>query len=442
MPVRAPISGPDSLSEALLKAAYVCAAVRQGQSLPLALHKQFAGLADPGLRGAVQDLCYRTMRDRGRADKLLDTFAGRVPEPPLLRELLVVALTLLDPVGPTGETRPLRYAAFTVVDQAVAAAEASPKIRRAKSFVNAVLRTSLRETDRARAVAPPHEALVMNYPKWWVERVRAAYPLQWQAILASGQEPAPLTLRVNRRRSDPVRYLEQLRAWDSEAVSIGTEAIRMGRALPVEAIPGFATGLVSVQDEAAQRAAHLLGAEHGQRVLDACAAPGGKTCHILELADVAMTALDVDANRLLRVEENLQRLGLVAQLRVGHAGRPEEWWDGVPYDRILADLPCTASGIVRRHPDIRWLRRSSDVEALSRQQQHILEALWRLVAPGGKLLIVTCSVFPEEGQVLARDFAQRHRDAAPQPACGQLLPSSGPATDHDGLFFGSFDKIA
>jgi 16S rRNA (cytosine967-C5)-methyltransferase len=432
----------DSLSWALLHAARVCVSVRGGQALPEALKAELAGCEEFPARGAVQDLCYRTMRNRGRADALLQTFADRVPKPPLLRELLVVALTLLDRHGPTGLGEPLRYAPFTVVDQAVLAAHANPELRRAKNFVNAVLRSFLRERERADHAVPASAAVSMNYPAWWVERVQRAYPEDWQAILASGQEHPPLTVRVNRRAVSVTDYLTQLAEAGMQAEQVGPVALMLARAVPVRALPGFQEGLVSVQDEAAQRAAPLLGVLPGQRVLDACAAPGGKTCHVLEEVDAQVTALDLDAGRLARVSSNLDRLGLVARLVQGDAGHPEQWWDGVPFERILADLPCTASGIVRRHPDIRWLRRPSDSTALSRQQQQILDALWRLLAPDGKLLIVTCSIFPEEGQFLARDFAMRHPDAAPQPTWGQLVPTSGPAIDHDGLFFALFDKIA
>ncbi len=433
---------PDSLGRVLLDAARVCRAVRRGQALPEALKAHLGPRDEPSMRAAVQDLCYGTMRNRGRADALLGAFARRAPSPPLLGELLVVALTLLDEPGPSGCGARLRYAPFTVVDQAVAAAKACTELQRAPSFVNAVLRAFLRDPERARAAAPAARAVEMNYPSWWVARVRAAYPENWSAILATGQETPPLTLRVNCRRSTVAAYLDRLVAAGLGGGQIGPDAVRLDHPVPVAAIPGFHEGIVSVQDEAAQRAAGLLGARAGERILDACAAPGGKTCHILERADVQMTALDVDALRLRRVAENLGRLGLRSTLVTGHAARPETWWDGVPFDRILADLPCTASGIVRRHPDIRWLRRATDIAGLSRQQQHILDGLWRVLAPGGKLLIVTCSIFPEEGHILARDFAGRHPDAAPQPSPGQLLPSSGPATDHDGLFFGSFDKIA
>jgi len=201
-----------------------------------------------------------------------------------------------------------------------------------------------------------------------------------------------------------------------------------------------------VQDEAAQRAAPLLDVDDGMRVLDACAAPGGKSAHLLEIADIRLLALDSDPTRLARVRENLYRLGVAdserVQCMVGDAAQPATWWDGVPFDRILADVPCTASGIVRRHPDIRWLRRDTDIDALAATQAAILDALWPLLAPGGKLLYVTCSIFPEESSRQAANFAATHPDAAVLPSPGQLLPSARADADHDGLFFALFEKSA
>ena len=446
----------DSLAFALLGAARACRAVRSGAALREALLSELAGLttapaaagrSDPA--GAIRDLAYRTLRRRGRSDALLAELAGRVPEPPLLRELLVVAIALLvDALGKPSDSNDapvtLPYAPFTVVDQAVRAAAAEPELARAKGLVNAVLRNFLRRSDSDRdallqLIARDPEAR-HDHPAWWVARVKRDYPQHWEALLRADDTPPPLTLRVNRRKTTRDAYLARLASEGVEARAIGPAAVRLARPRAVAAIPGFADGIVSVQDEAAQRAAPLLDARDGMRVLDACAAPGGKTGHLLELAQLDLVALDSDAMRLVRVRDNLARLGLAAQLVVGDAAHPAGWWDGVGFDRILADVPCTASGVVRRHPDIRWLRREADIARLSRTAQHITDALWSLLNPDGKLLLVTCSLFPDESARHAGAFAARHPDATVLPAPGQLLPAIGPDEDHDGLFFALFEK--
>jgi 16S rRNA (cytosine967-C5)-methyltransferase len=216
------------------------------------------------------------------------------------------------------------------------------------------------------------------------------------------------------------------------------------KAVHVERLPGFADGVVSVQDAGAQQAALQLDVADGMRVLDACAAPGGKTGHLLELAKIDLVALESDENRARRIGENLQRLGLHAKVTIGDAGDPvARWWDDRPFDRILADVPCSASGIVRRHPDIRWLRRPEDLPALVREQQRILDALWPLLVPGGVLLYVTCSIFPEEGEDQARWFERSRPDAVRLNALGQLMPTvahDGSGPDHDGFFYARFQK--
>ncbi len=445
---------PDSLGFAMLVAAQACMRVRTGQALPEALktvlsgHSQDTPEADArqNLSGAVQDIAYRTMRGRGRADAWLALLAQRELSSPLLRELLVVAMVLLDiALESTESDQQAPYSTFTVVDQAVEAAASHADLKNAKGFVNAVLRSLMRDRERLLPSVLSQIEARWNYPTWWVYRLQQAYPDRWQELLTLGDEPPPLTLRVNQRKTTVEAYQDLLTQAGLHGTLIGASAIRLDKAVPVSRIPGFGAGLVSVQDEAAQRAAALLDIQNGMRVLDACAAPGGKTCHLLELADVDVTALDVDARRLQRVQENLDRLDLKARLLAGSAswtGERPDWWDGQPYDRILADVPCTASGIVRRHPDIRWLRREADITTLSRIQQQILDSLWRLLKPGGKLLLVTCSLFPEESSDQARAFATRHADAGMPSAPGQLLPTRSHALEHDGLFFSLFQKEA
>jgi len=460
----------DSLAFALLGAARVCVGVRAGHTLRHGLdieRKALAGVArsdvaarasDP--QAAIHDLAARTLRRRGKADTLLAAIGQRVPEPPLMRELLVVSIALLaDALSPAfasdasfeDRVRDLPYQPFTLVDQAVHAASSHVDLARGKGFVNAVLRTLLRrlQDDPAALQALVHgdgapDIARYELPTWWLARLRSAYPERWGDIVRTSLETPPLVVRVNRRRTSRDDYLARLKQEGIAARAIGPEAVRFDRPIPVTRIPGFADGWVSVQDEAAQRSGSLLDVANRMRVLDACAAPGGKTGHLLEIADLDLVALDADAERLARVRENLERLGLSARCVTGDAARPSTWWDGQGFDRILADVPCTASGILRRHPDIRWLRRETDIAGLSRTAQHITAALWSMLNPGGRLLLVTCSVFPEESVRHAEQFAARHADAVVLDAPGQLLPdddSGSDGADHDGLFFALFEKM-
>jgi 16S rRNA (cytosine967-C5)-methyltransferase len=425
----------DALAFALLGAARSLARVRAGTALPQALAETFDAYdATPQARGAMQDIAYRTMRQLGRSEVLLGLMTSKAPEPPMLAGLLHCALALLD--TPEGMAAP--YEAFTVVDQAVGAAAHHPDFAHAKAMVNAVLRRFLREREQLVQTALREPLAQWNYPQWWIDAARAAYPQDWEAVLAAGNRQPPLTLRVNLRKTTVDAYLQTLAAAGMDAVRVGPSALRLAQAVNVGQIPGFMEGLVSVQDAGAQLAAPLLDLQDGMRVLDACAAPGGKSGHILECADVELTALDVDARRLVRVEQNLQRLGLQAAVQAG-AAEGSDWWDGRQYDRILADVPCTASGIVRRHPDIRWLRRKSDTHQLATLSSKILDNLWRMLRPDGKLLFVTCSLWPQESEAQAAAFAARN-GAVRLDAPGQLLPQSGAGQDHDGLFYALFHK--
>ncbi|CAN0624241.1 Ribosomal RNA small subunit methyltransferase B [Burkholderia multivorans] len=442
---------PDSLGFALDAAAQAVDAVGRGTALPAALAAVFAGMASGAqtiARGATQDIAYRTMRRLGSADWLIGRLVSKAP-PAHVHAVLACALALL-----LDDASNAAYSPFTVVDQAVTAIGARRESVFAKGLVNAVLRRFLRERAALVAAMQADPVARWNYRAWWVDSVERAWPTDWQAVLAAGDRPGPLTLRVNARRTTVDAYLELLRTQGIDAAAIGRHAVRLASPLPVERIPGFADGVVSVQDAGAQLAAQWLDARDGMRVLDACAAPGGKTGHLLELADVEVVALESDATRATRIGENLARLSLAADVRVGDAGTPAQWYDGRPFDRILADVPCSASGIVRRHPDIRWLRRATDIDALVAEQRRILSALWPLVKPGGELLYVTCSIFPEEGEAQARWFEAACEDAVRLDAPGQLLPravSGGPQdgsgssepgqhTDHDGFFYARFQK--
>ncbi|MCM0043892.1 MAG: 16S rRNA (cytosine(967)-C(5))-methyltransferase RsmB [Burkholderiaceae bacterium] len=424
----------ESLAHALAGAARALAEVEAGNALPRALSGVFASRPmSPAARGAIQDIAYRSLRRWGEARALLKKLADRPPSPPRLKALLCCALALASEEVPA-------YAPHTLVDQTVDACAADRELARARGMVNAVLRRFLRERATLLAAVMQDDEARWNYPSWWVDAARLAWPDDWTAVLDAGNHQPPLTLRVNVRRTSIDAYLARLASLDIDAHRIGPVAVRLGRPRPVGEIPGFDDGDVSVQDAAAQLAAPLLAPEAGMRVLDACAAPGGKTGHLLELADVDLVALDQDGERLVRVEQNLSRLALAAELRTGDA-RARDWWDGRPFDRILADVPCTASGIVRRHPDIRWLRRPTDSARLSQLSAAILDNLWSLLKPGGRLLLATCSLWPEESEQQAQRMVQRH-GASLLAAPGQLLPTSGEYSDHDGLFYALLEKPA
>jgi 16S rRNA (cytosine967-C5)-methyltransferase len=400
-----------------------------------ALWRGHASLA-PQQRAAIQDICFGTLRFLGRIDFLLEAMLDRPLRDERLRNLLRVALYQLECT---------RAAPHAVVDQAVQACERLG-VRAAKGLTNAVLRAFLRQRLALSTRVRRSEVARFSYPQWWIDKVRRQYPLHYASILDAGNLHPPLTLRVNLRRTTVESYLAQLAVHDIAARAIGDAAVLLDHPRAVERIPGFAEGLVSVQDAAAQRAALVLDLYPGAHVLDACAAPGGKTAHMLELADVEVTALDNDAARLERVRANLSRLALAARIVCGDACDPGGWWDGRPFERILADVPCSASGVVRRHPDIKWLRRESDIAQFALTQGRMLEALWQLLARDGKLLYATCSVFHEENHLLVRRFLEHHRDAQrltlpgtddhqEQPP-GQMLPDER----HDGFFYALLQK--
>lgn len=384
----------------------------------------------PQQRATTQDLSYGALRYYGRLQALLTQLLERGLEDERVRCLLLVALYQLE-YGKTSH--------YAVVDHAVRAA-GNMKKAWAKGLVNAVLRNFMRRREQLLQSISGDEVATYSYPQWWIDKLRQQYPTQWQAILAAGNQRPPLTLRVNRRRMDAAAYLRKLQDAGIAARLLGDAAVMLEQPLPVEKLPGFAAGEVSVQDYGAQFAAPLLDVRDGMRVLDACCAPGGKTGHVLESATVAMTAVDCEADRLNRTRSNLARLGLSAELEIGDAANLFGWWDGKPFDRILADVPCSASGIVRRHVDIKWLRREQDLRTFCEQQALILRGLWHVLAIGGKLLYVTCSVFLEENQRQIDAFLQGQADAHQLPlpglADGQLLPCA----EHDGFFYALLQK--
>jgi len=426
-------------------AASLLMAVRDGQSMTAALE----GI-DAQLRPGVQSLGFHTLRWLGRAEALRQQLARR-PPPPEADALLCVALALVW----TEHDAP--YTAHTLVDQAVEAAKRSDATQHQASFINGCLRRFLRERDELVARTEKSPQAVWNHPQWWIDRLRKDHPGQWQALLQANNSRAPLILRVNTRKTTQAGYLQALAAAGIDASPVGLHGVILAAARPVTSLPGFAEGHFSVQDAAAQLAAPLLLqdlAKPGEpdarlHILDACAAPGGKTAHLLELADCDVIALEIDARRCERIAQNLLRLGLQAEIRVGDAGQPDDWWDGRPYDGILLDAPCTASGIVRRHPDVRWLRRPSDIPQLAAIQAKLLQALWPLLKPGGRLLYCTCSVFRAEGDNQVQTFLTHHTDALLLPSPGHLLPQSGvEATvfpdnlmrEHDGFYYALLEK--
>jgi len=437
------------LSRTLLAAAEAVQAVAQGRSLTDALAQ-----TEARLRPGAQALGFHAMRQYGWAGEIAAQLVRKSPGP-LFDALLRVSLALLrvpqpQPAQPAAPAAPAIgmpvYAPHTVVDQAVGAAAGQRRLAPYKGLLNACLRRFLRERDALEQAVAQRPRACWNHPDWWVERLRADYPDDWQRLLAAANVPAPLTLRVNRRRAGRDDVLAALRAEGIAAEPAGPAGLALAEPRPVQQLPGFEQGWWSVQDAGAQLAAPLLDVRDGMRVLDACAAPGGKTAHLLELADVDLLALDADAGRLARVEQNLDRLGLRSPrvaLAQADAADPASWWDGRPFDAVLADVPCTASGIVRRHPDIRWLRRADDVARTAALQARIADALWGTVAPGGRLLYVTCSIFPAEGREQADAFARRHPDATRLEAPGQLLPIAAgatPAEQRDGFFYALFAK--
>ena len=432
---------PAALWNQLQATAGVVAAVRKGVSGSAALDA-----VAPGLRPGVQSLAFFVWRNLGRAQALRSALVNRAPAPNT-DALLCVALALLwNP-----EESP--YDAFTLVNQAVEALKRNPQSRAQANFVNACLRRFLRERAQLLAVTDGDLEALWNHPRWWIERVRRDHPQHWQTVLRTANTHAPMTLRVNVRRCSAQDYMLHLQLAGIAAHQGQGAVVVLERAVPVTQLPGFGEGWVAVQDAAAQWAAPLLlqGLGPSPRILDACAAPGGKTAHLLEASDASVVALEIDAARLSRIHDNLQRLGLQAQVIQGDAARPQDWWDGVLFDGILLDAPCTASGIVRRHPDIRWLRRESDSGKLAALQSQMLQALWPLLRKGGRMVYCTCSIFRAEGEQQIQSFLARHTDSRLCPSPGHLLPGGGEAGcgvydnsnhDHDGFYYALLEKNA
>jgi 16S rRNA (cytosine967-C5)-methyltransferase len=399
----------DSRKGAHLRAAAATVVERvagDGRSLDVALSEAEVTERDLPL---LRMLCYGTIRHHWRLRWQMKSLLDRPvrKRDSIIESLIAVGLFQLT------DTRVPDHAAVSMT------VEAARLLRRPRyaGLINAVLRNFRRKNPETAS----NEEADLNHPQWLIDALRRDWPDDWRSIIDANNERAPMFLRVNARQSNAADYADLLRLSDS-ALAVATvpgieQALRLGHPLDVEHLPGFWDGRVSVQDAAAQIAAPWLLADGGSRILDACAAPGGKTGQLLELAGegATLTAIDVDEERLRGVRDNLRRLRLDATVVCGDASNPQEWWNGEAYDRILLDAPCSATGVIRRHPDIRLLRRASDIAGFAGQQQALLSALWPLLAPGGRLLYVTCSVLREENESIVEAFVSAHPDAGESP---------------------------
>jgi len=399
----------------------------------------------PQDRALLQQLCYGSMRELFR----LQALAACLLKKPFRSEDMDLQALLL--IG-LWQLRSSRIPAHAALHETVEATLVLNKPWATKLF-NAVLRRYQREHKTLEQQLANDPCFTWNHPQWFISKLSHNWPEHWQDILAANDEQAPLTLRTNTRRQSRQQALERLETAGIEATAtpFSEVGLTLAQAMDVEAIPGFSEGDLSVQDEAAQLAATLLATEPEQRVLDACAAPGGKLCHLLEatprLQDVV--AVELEPARAQRITDNLQRLGLELECKVLTAdASSSDWWDGQPFDRILIDAPCSGTGVIRRHPDIKWLRQGEDVNALAQVQLNILTNLWQMLSPGGRLVYATCSVFSQENERIIGRFLKQHADARHQPIDAdwgeerpfgrQLFPQIG---GHDGFYYAVLSKV-
>ncbi|MCF7522083.1 16S rRNA (cytosine(967)-C(5))-methyltransferase RsmB [Neisseria sp. ZJ106] len=410
-------------------AAQAVEAVAQGQNLQDVLAALRAKHPDLTAQenGALQDIAYGCQRYLGSLKFMLGKMLTRPISDSGLESRLLAALYQLHYT---------RNAPHAVVNEAV---EGIAKIGRGqyRSFANAVLRRFLRERETLAAACKHHLEAKHNLPQWWVAYLQNHYPKHWHNITTALQSHPPMTLRINRRLSNAEDYVRRLAEAGIAAQAAAEYAVTLTEAVPVAKLPGFSDGMVSVQDLGAQKAAELLNVRDGERVLDACAAPGGKTGHLLEWADCEVTALDIDEGRLKRVESNVVRLGMDDRVRLRCADAQDlaAWYDGRMFDAVLADVPCTASGVARRNPDIKWLRRPQDAAKTARQQETLLDALWQTLKPGGRMLLATCSIFDEENGRQLQKFLNRHADAQALES-HVLLPNKS----QDGFYYALIQK--
>jgi len=387
----------------LIAARVLSRVLQDGQSLTAALDNALQAVESSKDRAFIQALCYGVCRQYHRLDFILSQLLDKPLKDTDVKALALVGLYQL---------KFMRVKPHAAVSETVLATRKKPW---AKSLINAVLRTYLREQEGLEEKADKEQTAAASHPEWLIKQIEQDWPEQAQKILLENNQQPPMALRVNLSRTSRDHYLQALMDKDIAAVAVSfcPSAIMLDKPVPVDLLPGFAEGLVSVQDAAAQLAAELLDVQPGHRVLDVCAAPGGKTAHILESQSQLkeLVAVDIDESRMQRVSENCQRLNLQAKLVVGDAANPEGWWDGKPFDRILLDAPCSALGVIRRHPDIKLLRRAEDIKPLQALQKNILQAVWPLLAPGGLLLYATCSILKQENEQQVQVFLAEHDDA-------------------------------
>lgn len=420
-----------------LIAASVVSQVLAGSSLTIVLKscwQKHSALSNQE-KGAIQDFSYGVLRFYGQLTEILTKLLDKPLQNKRLFFLLLIGLYRLVYS---------KLPEYTVVNQAVSASRALVKNNKIQGLVNAVLRNFIRRKETLLANAAEKEIGRYSHPQWWINKLRKQYPQQFQTILKVNNKRPPMTLRVNQRKISVAAYQQLLSAHNMDTELIWSQALILKKAVSVDQLPGFYDGLVSVQDAGAQLAAPLLDMHQGMRILDACAAPGGKSTHLLEQADISLTVLDNDNTRLAQVKQNLERLQMkAARIICRDVTDPASWWDGQPFDRILADVPCSASGVVCRHPDIKWLRRESDLQQLASYQQKILRALWQILAKNGKLLYITCSIFTEENSLQIEQFIQQHSDAQIVPFSGQALQKGQllPSAQHDGFFYALLQKL-
>ncbi|MGZ5008548.1 MAG: 16S rRNA (cytosine(967)-C(5))-methyltransferase RsmB [Methylobacter sp.] len=423
----------------LIAARVLSRVLQDGQSLTAALDNAFLTIDSAKDRAFIQALCYGVCRQFHRLDFILSQLLDKP-----LKDVDVKALAL---VG-LYQLNFMRVKPHAAVSETVLAARKKPW---AKSLLNAVLRTYLREQEGLEHKADKFQVAALSHPDWLIKQVEQDWPGQALNIFLENNRQPPMVLRVNLAKTDREQYRQLLAGQDiaAEIVDFCPSAIRLDKPVPVDLLPGFTDGLVSVQDTAAQLAAGLLDVQPGHRVLDVCAAPGGKTAHILESQTLLkeLVAVDIDESRMQRVGENLRRLKLQAKLLVGDAANPAAWWDGKPFDRILLDAPCSALGVIRRHPDIKLLRRAEDIGQLQALQKSILHAVWPLLAPGGLLLYATCSILKQENEQQVQAFLAEHSDAVELPintgwgiagACGRQIMTGQSAMD--GFYYARIGK--